>query len=343
MSKLTTQPMLLGRSLAKLDWRQYLTLFIFLGLCVVFHFLTLWKLGRPAFVSQVNIINVIRQVSIVGIMAVGMTYVIMVAEIDLGVGSLLAVCGMIAALLQRADAGLLASTLLPLLVGMATGLFVGLLVTYGRIPSFVATLGVLASYRGVALLISNRGQPVTGIDPSFRFIGAGVLGDVPGLASIPFIKVIPMPIVIFAIVIAVGAIVFQRYPFGRHVAAVGGNATAARLSGINVRGIKLAVFAISGVCAAISALILTSRLNMGSPLSGTTMELDVIAAVVVGGTSLYGGRGSVLGSILGAMLIGVLSNGLNLMAVNPHWQPVVKGVVIATAVLLDQLGRRHEE
>ena len=332
----------LTRALNRIDWRRYATLFIFLGLCISFYFLTLWKLGRPVFISEVNIINVIRQVSIVGIMAVGMTYVIMVAEIDLGVGSLLAVCSMTAALLQRHDAGLLLSIVLPISVGVVTGLLIGLLVTRGNVPSFVATLGVLASYRGIALLLSNKGQPVLGIHPNFRFIGAGVLGDVPWL-NLPFVRILPVPIIIFAIVVIIGHTIFQRYPFGRHVAAVGGNATAARLAGINVSFIKLAVFAISGFCAAMSALILTSRLNMGSPTSGTGIELDVIAAVVVGGTSLYGGRGSVVGSILGAMLIGVLSNGLNLMAVNPHWQPVVKGLVIVTAVLLDQFGRRREE
>lgn len=323
-----------------IDWRKHATLLIFLGLCTLFTFIAPWRNGQPIFLSQVNIINVIRQVSIVGIMAVGMTYVIMVAEIDLGVGSLLAVCGMIAAVLQRNDAGLLLSIVVPLGVGVLTGVLVGLLITQGNVPSFVATLGVLASYRGLALLIS--GQPLSGIQPGFRFIGAGVLGDIPQLANIPFIRILPVPIIIFAGVIILGSIVFQRYPFGRHVAAVGGNATAARLSGINVKAVKIAVFAISGLCAAISALILTARLNMGSPIAASGLELDVIAAVVVGGTSLYGGRGSVIGSIIGAMIIGVLSNALTLMAVSPHWQPVIKGAVIVVAVLFDQVGRRPE-
>ncbi len=328
-------------TVGRVDWRQYLTLLIFLALSLTFHFLTLWKLGRPVFFSQINIINVIRQVSIVGIMAVGMTYVIMVAEIDLGVGSLLLVCGMVAAVLQRSGAGLLASILVPLLVGVLTGILVGLLVTRGNVPSFVATLGVLASYQGLALLIS--GQPLN-IDRAsgFRVIGAGVLGDFSWFSAIPIVREIPVPVVIFAVVVTIGAIIFQRYPFGRHVAAVGGNATAARLAGINVRGIKIAVFAISGFCAAISALILTARLSMGSPAAAQGIELDVIAAVVVGGTSLYGGRGSVLGSIIGAMLIGVLSNGLTLLSVNAHWQPVIKGIVIVIAVLLDQIGRHRE-
>jgi len=329
-----------GAFSGRIDWRRHASLIIFLALCAVFTFIAPWRNGSPVFLSQVNIINVIRQVSIVGIMAVGMTYVIMVAEIDLGVGSLLAVCSMVAAVLQRNEAGLLASIFLPILVGAITGLLVGVLVTRGNVPSFVATLGVLASYRGIALLIS--GQPLTGIGEDFRFIGAGVLGDIPLLNAIPFVRILPVPIIIFAIVTLIGSVTFTRYAFGRHVTAVGGNSVAARLSGIPVNNIKIAVFMISGVCAAISALILTARLNSGQPLAGSGIELDVIAAVVVGGTSLYGGRGSVLGSIIGAMLIGVLSNGLTLMAVNPHWQPVIKGAVIVVAVLLDQVGRRGE-
>jgi inositol transport system permease protein len=321
-------------------WRKNATLLIFLATCLLFTLIGPWRDGWPIFLSQTNIFNVIRQVSIVGIMAVGMTYVIMVGEIDLGVGSVLAVCGMLAALLQRSDAGLILSILVPLLVGALTGLLIGQLVTRGGVPSFIATLGVLASYRGVALLIS--GQPITGIDSDFRFIGAGTLGDLPLFALIPVVNALPVPVVIFAAVVLAGTVVFGRYPFGRHVAAVGGNIDAARLSGINVGAVKTAVFMITGFAAAVSALILTARLNSGQPLAGTTIELDVIAAVVVGGTSLYGGRGSVIGSVIGAMLIGVISNGLTLMAVNAYWQPVIKGVIIVLAVLLDQLGRRQK-
>ena len=321
-------------------WSRYGIFVVFIAVCVLFTFLAPWRDGRPIFLSQTNILNIIRQVSIIGIMAVGMTYVITSREIDLGVGSLLGVCGMVAAVLQRAEAGLLLSILAPLLVGAGTGALVGLLVTRGGVPSFVATLGVLAAYRGIALLIS--GQPVLGINPDFRIIGAGVLGDLPLFGAVPFLNTLPMPIVIFGVAIAVGAVAFWRYPFGRHVHAVGGNEQAARLSGINVDRVKISVFMISGVCAAISALILTSRLNSGQPLAGTAYELDVIAAVVVGGTSLAGGRGSVLGSVAGAMLIGVISNGLTLMAVSPHWQPVIQGTIIVGAVLFDQLGRRRE-
>ena len=340
MAKSSSRPVGAGISLAGFDWRKYGVFIIFLLLCTVFTFITPWRNGSPIFLSQVNILNVFRQVSVVGIMAVGMTYVIMLGQIDLGVGSLLLLCSVVAALLQRANAGLFLSLLLPLLIGAVTGILIGLLVTKGRVPSFVATLGVLASYKGVALLIA--GQPITGIKPDFRFLGAGVVGNIPGFSSFPVIKDVPIPVVLFAIAVIIGSIVFQRYPFGRHVAAVGGNEEAARLSGINVDRIKIMVFVISGICAAISAIVLTARLNMGNPVAAQNIELDVIAAVVVGGTSLYGGRGSVIGSLIGAMLIGVLSNALTLMEVNAYWQPVIKGVVIVVAVLLDQLGSRRK-
>ncbi len=307
--------------------RRYATVLSFVTLCLVFTFLVPWRDGIPVFLSQVNVMNVIRQVSVVGVMAVGMTFVILLGQIDLGVGSVLAFTGMLAAIMQRTDLGLIPSVIVPLLIGATTGLLVGLLVTRGGIPSFVATLGVLAAFRGGTLLIS--GQPVLGLKDDFRFIGAGeVLG-------------IPFPIIIFAAVVTTGSIVLHRTRFGRYIYAVGGNETAARLSGINVDAIKLAAFIITGACAAISAFILTARLNSGQPLAGQGYELDVIAAVVVGGTSLSGGRGSVGGSVIGAMLIGVLSNGLTLLEVPPDWQPIVKGTIIVFAVLLDQLGRRR--
>jgi ribose/xylose/arabinose/galactoside ABC-type transport system permease subunit len=327
-------------SMRLFNWRRYGIMIIFLLLCLIFSFITPWRDNFPIFLTQVNIINVIRQVSIVGIMAVGMTFVIMIGQIDLGVGSLLAVCGMLAAVLQKAGAGLLPSILVPMLAGIVTGVLVGVLVTKARVPSFVATLGVLASFRGIALLISE--QPVGGIKDNFRFIGAGVLGDLALFSQIPFIKILPVPIILFIGIVTLGSIIFHRYPFGRHVSAVGGNEEAARLSGINVDRIKIMVFAISGLCAAISALILTARLRSAQPNSGEGYELDVIASVVIGGTSLYGGRGSIWGSFIGAMLIGVLSNGLNLMGVSPYLQPLIKGVVIVLAVLIDQLGSRRK-
>lgn len=327
MSQGITERPKIDTSPLQLFFRRYATVLAFVLLCTVLTFIVPWRDGVPVFLSQVNVLNVIRQVSVVGIMAVGMTFVILLGQIDLGVGSMLALTGMVAAIMQHGNLGFISSIFVPLLVGAITGVGVGLLVTKGGIPSFVATLGILAAFRGATLLIS--GQPVLGLKEDFRFIGAGeILG-------------IPFPIVIFIAIVSSGVIVLRRTRFGRYTYAVGGNETAARLSGINVDAIKIAAFMISGICAAISALILTARLNSGQPLAGQGYELDVIAAVVVGGTSLSGGRGSVGGSVIGALLIGVLSNGLTLLNVPPDWQPIVKGTIIVFAVLLDQVSRRR--
>jgi ribose/xylose/arabinose/galactoside ABC-type transport system permease subunit len=329
---------------------RYGTLLILLGLCLVFTIIGPWRtaseacnLGQqmaaltlerngqvcaPVFASQVNILNLIRQVSVIGIVALGEMLVILTGGIDLGVGSIVGFSGVVAARLQHDDAGLIPSLVLPLLVGGVTGLGVGLLVTRGHIPSFVATLGVLAGLQGATLVFTNA-QPITGLQDGFRFIGTG------------YVAAIPLPIIIYAAVIAAGVILLGRTIFGRGIYAIGGNENAARLSGIRVDLIKVAVFVISGLCASLGALILTARLNSGQPQSGTGYELDAIAAVVIGGTSLAGGRGTVFGTVAGALLIGVLSNGLVLMNVSPYYQPIIKGSIIIGAVLLDQLSRRR--
>ena len=307
---------------------RYGAVLILLALCAVFAIISPRPNGENAFLSQFNILNIIRQVSVVGIIAVGMTYVILLGQIDLGVGSVVGLVGMLSAIMLRSwGFGIVPTVLIALLVGAVTGLLVGLLVTKGNVPSFVATLGVLAAYRGITLLIG--GQPVIISNDAFSFIGTGYIGP------------IPVPIIIFAIVVAAGAITLRRTRFGRYVYAVGGNETAARLAGINVDLIKIAVFVICGLCTAIASLIVTSRLSSGQPNAGTGYELDVIAAVVVGGTSLAGGRGSVMNTIVGAMLIGVLNNGLDLKGVPGDAQPIFKGIIIVAAVLLDQIARRR--
>src|SRR5438132_4255168 len=330
--------------------QRYGTLLILLALCLVFTVIGPWRTGReacnlwqqvtaftlvkngqtctPVFASQVNILNLVRQVSVIGIVALGEMLVILTGGIDLGVGSIVGLTGVVAASLQHDNAGLGPSLLVPLLIGGLTGLVVGILVTRGNIPSFVATLGVLAGLQGVTLVFTNA-QPITGLKDDFRSIGTGYVGD------------IPVPIVIYAVAIVVTGVLLSRTTLGRSIYAIGGNENAARLSGIRVDLVKTAVFVISGACAALGALILTARLNSGQPQSGQGYELDAIASVVIGGTSLSGGRGTVLGTLAGALLIGVLSNGLGLMNVSPYYQPIIKGAIIVGAVLLDQIGRRR--
>jgi ribose/xylose/arabinose/galactoside ABC-type transport system permease subunit len=330
--------------------QRYGTLLILLGLSLVFTVIGPWRTQReacdlwqqvssgtmikggqlcgPVFASQVNLLNLVRQVSVIGIVALGEMLVILTGGIDLGVGSIVAFSGVVAAALQRGNAGVVPTLILPLLVGAATGLGVGLLVTKGNIPSFVATLGVLAGLQGATLVFTNA-QPVTGLKDDFRFIGTGYVGE------------IPVPIVIYGVMIVLAAILLGRTTFGRGIYAIGGNESAARLSGIRVDLVRTLVFVISGACASLGALILTARLNSGQPQSGQGYELDAIASVVIGGTSLSGGRGTVFGTVAGALLIGVLSNGLVLMNVSPYYQPIIKGGIIVGAVLLDQLGRRR--
>ena len=331
-------------------FQRYGTLLILLGLCLVFTVIGPWRTAReacnlwqqlgslslekngqvctPVFASQVNLLNLVRQVSVIGIVGLGEMLVILTGGIDLGVGSMVGFTGVIAASFQHDNAGLPLSLVVPLLVGALTGLAVGTVVTRGNIPSFVATLGVLAGLQGATLVFTNA-QPITGLKDDFRVIGTGYIGA------------IPLPIVIYGLIIASGAVLLGRTSLGRSIYAIGGNENAARLSGIRVDLVKTAVFVISGLCAALGALILTARLNSGQPNSGQGYELDAIASVVIGGTSLSGARGTVFGTVAGALLIGVLSNGLVLMNVSPYYQPIIKGAIIVGAVLLDQIGRRR--
>ncbi len=330
--------------------QRYGTLLILLALCLVFTIIGPWRTARepcnlfeqvtsftlikngqvcgPVFASQVNILNLVRQVSVIGIVGLGEMLVILTGGIDLGVGSIVGFTGVVAATLQRDNAGLLPTLAVSLLVGGLTGLLVGILVTKGNIPSFVATLGVLAGLQGATLVFTNA-QPITGLKDDFRTIGTGYVGA------------IPLPIVIYGAAIVAAALLLGRTTFGRAIYAIGGNESAARLSGIRVDLIKTLVFVLSGLGAALGGIILTARLNSGQPNSGQGYELDAIASVVIGGTSLSGGRGTVMGTLAGALLIGVLSNGLVLMNVSPYYQPIIKGAIIVGAVLLDQLGRRR--
>jgi len=283
----------------------------------------------PVFFTLNNIINVIRQTSIYGIMAVGMTFVILTGGIDLSVGSVLAVSGAICAGMLKAGNPIILVILATLGVGVGCGLVTGLFVTKARITPFVVTLGMMSIARGLAL-IYTRGYPISGFSPTFRLIGGG------------YILGIPIPIIIFLVVVIIAYIVLMQTKLGRYTYAIGGNEETVRLSGINSDFFKTLVYVISGSTAALSALILTSRLNSAEPIAGTGYELDVIAAVVIRGASLSGGRGSVWGTFIGALLIGVINNGMNLLGISPYFQQVVKGLIIIGAVWLDQLRAKEE-
>lgn len=294
---------------------EILTLIGFFVLCIFFSLFT------EEFFTGTNISNIIRQVSINGILAVGMTFVILTGGIDLSVGSVLALTGTImAGLMINVGLPPIVAVLIGILLGALLGYINGIFVSYARIPAIIVTLAMMEAARGVALLYTG-GYPLSGLPSSFAFIGRGYL-----------FEVIPMPAVIMILVFIVAYIILNHLPFGRHIYAIGGNEEAVRLSGVKVKRIKTLVYLISGITASISGLIMTARLSSGQPMAGEGYELDAIAAVVLGGTSIAGGRGHIFGTLLGALLMGVLSNGLNLMGVSPHVQRVLKGVIIVGAI-----------
>jgi ribose transport system permease protein len=290
------------------------------------------------FLTGENLWNVMRQISVNVVISVGMTLVILTGGIDLSVGSVLALCGAVTALLLQSvtpvePLGIAVGFTLfgAIMGGVVTGLFLGwfngMAVTRFRVPPFVATLAMLTMARGLTMLLTG-GFPVTGMGDSMAYIGTGW-----------FIG-IPMPVWISAVVVIAAMVVTRRTRFGRHVYAVGGNEKAAALSGLKIGRIKLAVYAIAGALAAVGGIIVTSRLDSAQPNAGTGFELDSIAAVVIGGTSLNGGKGTILGTVQGALIIGILNNGLVLLNVSPFWQQVIKGLVILLAVVVEKVSKK---
>ncbi|HOQ50852.1 MAG TPA: ABC transporter permease [Candidatus Atribacteria bacterium] len=303
-------------------WDRIGILLAFIVVCILFGILT------PVFFNPLNILNVIRQVSIIGVIAVGMTFVILLGGIDLSVGSVVAFTGIIAAGFQVKWGGsLFLSIVIPLLIGGGIGFLNGFISTKGGLHPFIVTLGTMSIFRGATLLVA-KGRPISGMSKSFRFIGAGMIGP------------IPFPVILFLGSVIIAAIILRRTVFGRYIYAIGGNEEAALLSGIRVDRYKISAFTILGFLSALSGLILTSRLNSGELVAGEGYELDVIASVVIGGTSMMGGEGGVYGTLIGALLIGVISNGLNLLGVQPYWQMIVRGSIIILAVLMDKMKRR---
>ncbi|MCK6626886.1 MAG: ABC transporter permease [Anaerolineae bacterium] len=279
----------------------------------------------PHFLKPTNLINVIRQIAIVGIIGIGMTFVILTAGIDLSVGSIVGFVAVLSASMLRAGAPWYIVIPVGLAAGGAIGALNGFGITKGNLQPFIMTLGMLVIARGVTMTYSE-GQPISigEAAESFSWLGAG---DWLG---------IPVPVWLLLLVAVLAGLTLTYTPWGRHIYAVGDNVEAARLSGINTTLVTFGVYVISGVMAALSALILVSRLTTGEPLQGTGFELDAIAIVVIGGTSLFGGEGGVRGTLVGAAIVAVLANLLNLVGVSPFSQQIVKGLIIISAVLLER-------
>lgn len=299
-------------------------IWVLLALCVAAALLS------SSFLNLYNIMNVLRQVALYGIVSVGMTFVILTKGIDLSVGSILGVSAVMAALMLVAGSPVWMVVIAVLLGGAVMGAINGLGVTVGMIPPFIMTLGTMVMGRGLALTLAG-GQPI-GLGAraqDFMWLGRGAVFGV------------PVPVVVFAIVAAVAIYVLRYTAYGRQIYAVGSNTEAARLSGINVGVVTFSVYVISGFLASLTALIFVSRLTVGEPTAGTGIELEAIAITVIGGTSLFGGEGGIVGTIIGASILAVLANLMNLVGISPFTQQIVKGAIIVGAVLYEMLRKRR--
>jgi putative xylitol transport system permease protein len=278
----------------------------------------------PNFLDVDNLTNVVRQSSIIGFVALGMTFVMITAGIDLSVGSVVGLTGVIVAMLAPETGN---AVLVPLLVGLGVGAFVGFLssamIVWGMILPFLATLAMMALARSGALVITN-GEVESGLSSNFQWLGSGEIGP------------IPVPVLLFFVTAIVADFVLRHTKFGYHVYAVGGSEESARKVGISSRRVLIAVYVISGVLAALSGIVLTARLDGAAPLAGSGYELQAIAAVVIGGTSLFGGIGTIRGTVIGVLLIGMVMNGMNLLNVSSYYQQGVQGLILVLAVLLNR-------
>jgi len=297
--------------------KKYYLLIALLILCVVF------SIASPVFITESNILNILNQVSINAILAIGVTFVILIGGIDLGLGSYVALTGCLAAFLAQTNDGIF----LPLLVGISAGLLIGfvngLIVTKGKLAAFIVTLGMMTIARGGALVISE-GRPISNLSESFNNIAGGKLLGIPNA------------IFIALFVFLIAHFILKKTIFGRYVYAVGGNEEASRASGIKINNIKMYVYILCGALAGLAGVIQASRITSGQPSIGVGYELDAIAAAVIGGTSLSGGTGMVTGTIIGALIIGVINNGLDLLNVPSYYQQIIKGLIIIGALLLDR-------
>ena len=294
---------------------------IYIAFCGLFVFLSI---SSPTFLTTENILNILRQSSLNGIIAVGMTFVIITGGIDLSVGSIVALAAVVATSFAHPDTYPVAVPIaLGLGVGAAIGLLNGVIIAKGAIAPFVVTLGMMTMARGAGLVFSS-GRPIINLSDEYNSIGGG------------YFLGIPIPIFLFVGVLLAGIFLLRFARFGRHVYAVGGNEQASKLSGLNTGRIKIAVYGLSGLFSGIAGVLLSSRVMTGSPVAGVGYELDAIAAVVIGGSSLSGGAGSIYGTIIGTLIIGIMNNGLDLLNVSSYYQQIVKGAIIIAAVLLDQ-------
>lgn len=291
-------------------------------------FIVFWIFAK-GFMSVDNLLNVVRQVSIIGICAVGMTCVILMGAFDLSVGAVIGISAVISALMLRAGISPVFAVMASLAAGICVGLLISLIVNFIQIPPIIVSLGVMTMLRGVCYILTN-GMPVYGIPKDFLVLGQGYLFD------------IPIPVIVMALTFLMGYIILEKTSIGRMIYGTGGNEEASLVSGVPVKRVKAFVFAFEGFLGALAGIVLLSRVNSGQPGAGTGYEMDIITACVLGGISVTGGEGRIITVIVGVLTIGILSNGLVLMGVNEFWQNVVKGAVLLLAVSIDAIGKRRK-
>ena len=291
--------------------------------------IALFSVVSKNFFTKDNLFNVLRQVSIVGISSVGMTFVLLTGGIDLSVGSIIGVAGVGAAELMLMGVGQVPSCLIMLVVCACLGLINGFFINKFNIPPLITTLGTMTALRGLAYKITG-GLPVFGFDRSFARLGQGYIG------------VVPIPVIFMLITFAIGVLFIEKTRFGRYIYGVGGNEEATHLSGINIKRVKYLVYGISGFLSGLAGLVLLARINSGQPKGGQGYEMDIITAVVLGGISISGGEGKLLFVIVGVLIMGVLSNGMIMMNVDDYTQQIVKGLVLILAVGLDKLSQEQK-
>jgi ribose/xylose/arabinose/galactoside ABC-type transport system permease subunit len=303
---------------------QYIDKISRYGIIVVFILICiLLSVISPQFLTVSNLTIIVTQITINALLAFGVTFVIITGGIDLSLGSIVAVSGVLAAIFAKNNNyPVIVPIFIGLFSGLAMGAFNGFVVTKSKIAPFIVTLGTMTIARGLALIIS-KGRPISNLSETFNFIGGGsFLG-------------VPVPIIILVVVFVLSTIILNKTILGRYIYAVGGNEQAARASGININQVKMAVYCLCGLLAGLASLILTARVTTGQPNAGAGFELDAIAAAVIGGTSTTGGKGTIAGTLIGVLLIGVINNGLDLLNVTSYYQQVVMGVIIIGAVVLD--------
>ncbi|UOF90345.1 ABC transporter permease [Fodinisporobacter ferrooxydans] len=295
---------------------------VLIGMIVIMSILT------PFFFTVGNLLDIVRQVSIVGITAIGATIVIITAGIDLSPGSVIGVASVSSALFAQSHEPVILPIIVGIVVGALAGIINGVVITKGKMAPFIVTLAMMTAARGLALLVSG-GEPIQALSQTFGVIGGGYLAG------------IPIPIIIFLIIGVIFHIILTKTKIGKWIYAIGGNEQAAIIGGLNVDRIKIIVYSLAGLLAGVASVILTSRVGSGDPNAGLGYELDAITAAVIGGTSLTGGIGTIPGTIVGALIIGVMNNGLDLLNVPSYWQSILKGVIIALAVFIDS--QRHKK